>query len=98
MSDPARQPVRVTIFNQSYSLLASGDPREVQEVAQTVDELLHSIAEKAPTADSTRIAVLGCMQLADRLRTLKDHVDHKSVEFAELLETVIDSDIANFKS
>jgi cell division protein ZapA len=99
MSDPARQPVRVTIMNQSYSLLVSSDAREVQEVAQSVDDLLHSIAEKAPTSDSSRIAVLGCMHLADRLRALerdltalKERVDHKSVEFAELLEQVIEGE------
>ena len=44
-----------------------------------------SIAAKAPNADSTRIAVLACLHLADKLRTLerdlsqlKERVDRKS--------------------
>jgi cell division protein ZapA len=52
-----------------------------------------SIAAKAPNADSTRIAVLACLHLADRLRAmerefgrLKERVDRKSVEFAGLLD------------
>jgi cell division protein ZapA len=71
MSDTGKQPVRVTILNQQYSLRAPGDPRDVEVVAQSVDELLHSIADRAPSADPTRVAVLGCLHLADQLRTLE---------------------------
>lgn len=92
MSDTGRQPVRVTILNQQYSLRAQGDPREVEEVAQGVDELLHSISERAPSADATRIAVLGCLHLADQLRTLerdlatlRSSVNYKSEKLSELL-------------
>ena len=92
MSDTGKPPIRVTILNQQYSLRASGDPREVEEVARGVDELLHSIAERAPSADSTRIAVLGCLHLADQLRTLerdlatlRSSVNYKSEKLEELL-------------
>jgi cell division protein ZapA len=92
MSEAGKQPVRVTILNQQYTLRAPGDPREVEQVAQSVDELLHSIAGRAPSADSTRIAVLGCLHLADQLRTLErdlaslgSSVSHRSEKLAELL-------------
>jgi len=92
MSDAGKPPVRVTILNQQYSLRATGDPREVENVAHSVDDLLHSIAEKAPAADPTRIAVLGCLHLADQLRTLekdlaalRNTVNYKSERLAELL-------------
>jgi len=95
MSDAGKQPVRVTILNQQYTLRAQGDPREVEEVAHSVDELLHSIADRAPNADNSRIAVLGCMHLADQLRTLekdlaalRSSVNYKSEKLAELLETL----------
>src|ERR1035441_10090637 len=68
-SAPDRQQVRVTILSRPYTLLTSGDSREVEEVAASVNELMLSIAGKAPNADSTRIAVLACLHLADRLRT-----------------------------
>jgi cell division protein ZapA len=88
----------VTILSRPYTLLATGDPREVEEVAASVDELMLSIAAKAPSADSTRIAVLACLHLADKLRALerdldrlKQRVDSKSVEFAGLLEQLLAS-------
>ncbi len=67
----AKQPVRVTILSQTYTLLAQGDPREVEELAASVDRLMLSIAARQPNADSTRLAVLACLHLADRLRTLE---------------------------
>jgi cell division protein ZapA len=93
---PEKQPVRVTILSRPYTLLATGDPREIEAVAASVDELMLSIAAKAPNADSTRIAVMACLNLADKLRTLErdlsrlqDRVDRKSVEFAVLLDRAI---------
>jgi cell division protein ZapA len=92
-----KRPVRVTILNQPYTLLAGEDPREVQELAQSVDELLHSIASKATSADSTRVAVLACLHLADRLHalerdltTLKERVGRKTEEFAGLLARALE--------
>ena len=96
-STPDKQQVRVTILSRPYTLLTSGDPREVEEVAAGVNDLMLSIAGKSPNADSTRIAVLACLHLADRLRTLerdlsqlKERVDRKSEEFASMLEQVIE--------
>jgi cell division protein ZapA len=92
-----KRPVRVTILNQPYTLLAGEDAREVEELAHSVDELLHSIASKAPSADTTRVAVLACLHLADRLRTLeqdlsdlKERVGRKTEEFAGLLERALE--------
>ena len=89
-----KKPVRVNIFNQSYTLLASGDPGEVETLAQGVDELLHSISSKAGTTDSTRIAVLACLHLADRLRSRErdlNQINSKSEQFALLLDQAIGS-------
>lgn len=93
---PERQPVRVTILSRPYTLLATGDPREVEEVAASVNELMLGIAAKAPNADSTRIAVLACLHLADKLRALerdlshlKERVENKSELFRDMLEQVL---------
>jgi cell division protein ZapA len=94
---PEKHPVRVSILSQSYTLLASGDTREVEELAQSVDQLMLSIAGKAPNADSTRIAVMACLHLADRLRSLeqdlarlKERIDRKTEEFAGLLAQALE--------
>jgi len=95
---PEKRPVRVTILSQSYTLLTAGDPREVEELARRLDELMLSIAAKSPNADSTRIAVLACLHLADKVRTmerdlnrLRDRVDRKTEEFGQMLEQLIAS-------
>lgn len=97
-SGPEKQPVRVTILSRPYTLLATGDPREVEEVAASVDALMLSIAAKAPNADSTRIAVLACLHLADKLRLLEKEAeelrqrkDSRSGEYAAMLERLIAS-------
>ena len=93
---PEKQPVRITIFNQSYTVLTAGDPSEIEELGQTLDELMTSIA-KSGNLDATRVAVLAGLHLADRLRTLerelatlKQRVDEKSRQFSVLLDQVIE--------
>ena len=95
-STPEKQPVRVTILSRPYVLRTAGDPREVEAVAASIDELMLAIAAKSPNADSTHIAVLACLHLADKLRVLerdlqglKERVDRKSQEFSLLLDQTI---------
>jgi cell division protein ZapA len=93
-----KQSVRVTILSRPYTLRSIGDPREVEALAASVNELMLAIASKAPNADTTHIAVLACLHLADNLRQLerelnelKDRVGRKSVKFAGMLEQLIAS-------
>jgi cell division protein ZapA len=88
-----RKSVRVTIFNQSYTLVATEEPGEVETLAHSVDELMTDIAQRAGNVDSNRVAVLACLHLADRLRAmerelsdLKARVDQKTRQFSMLLE------------
>ena len=92
-----KRPVRVTIFNQPYTLLATEEPGEVEELAQAVDDLMNAVAKRAGNIDSARTAVLACLHLADQLRTLekelsalRERVDSKSREFSLLLDQVIE--------
>ena len=89
--------VRVTIFHQQYSVSASGEPGEIETLAQEVDELMNSIAQRAGNVDSARVAVLACLHLADRLRLiereqaeLKARVHEKSRQFSLLLDRAIE--------
>jgi cell division protein ZapA len=93
-----KQSVRVTILSRPYTLLAQGDPREIEQVAASVDQLMLSIAAKAPNADSTRIAVMACLHLADKLRRaeielaeLRQRKDSNSAGYAAMLERLIAS-------
>jgi cell division protein ZapA len=91
-----KQTVRVTILSRPYTLRTAGDPRELEETAASVNQVMLAIAAKAPNADSTHIAVLACLHLADRMRSLeqelnrlKSHVDRKSEEYAGMLERLL---------
>ncbi len=96
-----RKTVRVTIFNQTYTLAAaSPTPQamdEVESLAHWVDNLMHDIAQRSGVSDPSRVAVLTALHLSDRLRGLEDelaslkkHVAHKSREFALLLDRAIE--------
>jgi cell division protein ZapA len=91
-----QQPVRVNIFNQVYTVLAAGDPTDTVQLAQEVDELMSQIARRAGNLDSTRTAVLACLHLADKLRTiernlatLRQSVDHRTRTITEILDQVV---------
>jgi cell division protein ZapA len=91
-----KQTIQVTIFHQNYTLRTSGNERDVQEIADSVDQLMTAIGSKSPNADPLRVAVLACMHLADRLRALendlqdwKRRVDAKSEQFRAQLEQAI---------
>jgi cell division protein ZapA len=88
--------VRVTIFHQQYSVAAADDSDEIEQLAQEVDELMVSIAQRAGNVDAGRVAVLASLHLADRLRTierelqdLRKRVGDKSRQFSLLLDKTI---------
>ena len=96
-SGAERKTVRVTILNQTYTLAATEEAGEVETLGQTVDELMTSIAQRAGNLDSQRIAVLACLHMADRLRTiehelasLKERVDEKRRHLSLMLDQAID--------
>jgi cell division protein ZapA len=91
-----RKTVKVTIFNQTYSLAATDEEGEIESLAHSIDELMTSIAMRAGNVDGNRVAVLACLHMADRVRSmereltdLKDRVDKKSKQFSVLLDDVI---------
>lgn len=95
--DPSeRTSVRVTIFNQPYTLAVSGETGEVEALAHSVDELMTDIAQRAGNVDGARVAVLACLHLADRLRgieaelaDLKNRVGEKSRQFSIVLDAAM---------
>ena len=95
-SGAPRKAVQVTIFNQPYTLTVSGEAGEVEALAHSVDQLMTDIALKAGNIEGSRVAVLACLHLADRLRGLeqelaefRDEVGEKSRQFSHLLDQAI---------
>src|SRR5579863_1180347 len=96
---PSTEGVRVTIFNQTYSLVASEEPGRIELLAQKVDDLMSKIAAHGANVDATRAAVLACLHLADELDSreqqltdLKQKVEHKAREFTIMLDEAIGPD------
>jgi cell division protein ZapA len=86
-----KQPVRVTILSRSYTLRTAGDPAALEALAASVDELMLNIASKAPNADSTHIAVLACLHLADKLRDAERRLEElreTERQYGELKERI----------
>ena len=81
-----RKQVKVTIYNQQYSMSSESDSAEVEELAAVVDQLIRSIAARAGTSDLGRIAVLACLHMADQLRGAERELteSQKSVEARNL--------------
>jgi cell division protein ZapA len=97
-SPPEKQTVRVTILNRQYTLRAASDPRDIERTAAQLDDLMLALAAKAPNADSTHIAVLACLHLADKLtaleremETLRQNVDLTSEKCRGMIEELIRS-------
>src|ERR1700684_1364748 len=99
---PNTEPVRVTIFNQTYSLVASEEPGRIEHLAERVDDLMSAIAVRAGNVDATRAAVLACLHLADeleslerRLASLQDNVDHQARKLTVLLDEAMSEPVTD---
>ncbi|MCS7026791.1 MAG: cell division protein ZapA [Bryobacteraceae bacterium] len=92
-----RRAIRVTIANQTFTLLSSGDDREVTELAHRVDDLISEIAARSANVDSSRLAILACLHLADQLqqcernlKELREAVQSRAQKFQSLLDRMIE--------
>lgn len=86
---PDKKQVRVSILNQSFTLITTGDPQEMVDLANQVDELMNSIARRSPNLDSTRVAVFACLHLADQLRAQKSALDSRVRQVTALLDQAL---------
>lgn len=83
-SPPEKTTVRVTIFQQPYTLRVSGEPGETEALAQAVDSLMNQIATRTSGAEPVRVAVLACLHLADRIRQLEREIEYRRERAAKL--------------
>jgi len=92
-----KRSIQVTIFHQTYTLRVPEDEREVIELADTVDQLMQTVASRSGATDPVRVAVLTALHLADRLRSLQRDlaaVRTKTDEFGKLLDDVLAGEAA----
>ena len=87
MAADEKKSIRVSIYNQTYSLLVSGDPREIEEAAQEVDELMTTIG-KSGNMETSRIAVLACLHLQDKVKSLENELSQFRQEVSSRIRDV----------
>lgn len=90
-SPQEKRTVRVTIFQQPYTLRVSGEPGETEALAQAVDSLMNQIATRTSGADPSRVAVLACLHLADRIRQLEREIEFRRERAARLERRLSDA-------
>lgn len=57
--------IQVEIFGQTYSVRAAGDAGYIKDLATYVDRKMREVADHAPTVDTTKIAILSALNIAD---------------------------------
>lgn len=72
LSDPSPRTVRVSIFDQTYSLRSPKGEEHIRRIAEVVDERMRQISAHTTTFELSRIAVLAALNIADELQDLKN--------------------------
>ena len=74
VENPNASSVRVEIFDQGYNLRGT-DPEYILKLAEYVDAKMRAVAEQTHTVDSSRLAVLAALNIADEYHLLKRKAD-----------------------
>ena len=82
-NDNKKIPQRVVleIFGDSFAL-KTDDPKHMEELGKLVDQHMTKVAHQVHSFDSTKIAILTALQLADEYYQLKKDYD----ELVELID------------
>ena len=62
---PADGPTPVTIFGRTYRLRGDGDTEYLKQLADLVDGKMREVEAATGTADTTKIAILASLNIAD---------------------------------
>ena len=96
MTEPSKG-IRVEIYDNVYHVRSEAGDSYTRRLAQSVDTVMRSIAEKTHTYDSLRLAVLAALHFADeceryreRYEKLQATVSEKSAAFSQALEAAAD--------
>jgi len=69
--DPETNRIQVEIAGRTYTLRGNRDADSVRRLAAMVDERMSAIAAHTATPDTTRVAILAALNIADELRKAK---------------------------
>lgn len=79
VQDTANSSVRVEIFDQGYNLRGT-DPDYILKLAEYVDAKMRAVSEQTHTVDTSRLAVLAALNIADEYHLLKRKTEGGNVD------------------
>jgi cell division protein ZapA len=96
MAEPPQNGIRVTIYDQEYSMRGQLDPEYIRMLARFVDDKMRAVAARAHTVDSLRTAILAALNIADEYHqllskydTATQEVDQKVDECHQVLDRLL---------
>lgn len=85
MSQSSENLITVSIYNQNYKIRSGGDAEMIKKISQHVDKTMREIAQRTPTVDTVRVAILAALTIAsdyfasqEELEKMQDKVAEKA--------------------
>jgi cell division protein ZapA (FtsZ GTPase activity inhibitor) len=92
-------PVTFSILNQSYTVVPAGDPQDLLDAANELDDLMRRIA-KSRNVDHQRAAVFAALHMMQKMRSqqrtldeMRSTLESRSSELASLLDSILDGPV-----
>lgn len=80
-----KKSIELRMLNNSFSVVADGNEDYICEISSFVNQELNAILEKNPHTNHIRIAILGCMNIAEMLfNTKKEIADAELARYEEI--------------
>jgi cell division protein ZapA len=96
MNPAGDQLLELEILGQTYHVRIQGSKEWAQKVGKIVDETMQEIQSETRLQDTTKVAILAALNLADRLLILQDarsalaaEVESASQQVAEVLDQAL---------
>jgi cell division protein ZapA len=90
IKDANNNSVRVEIFDQPYNLRGS-DPEYILKLAEYVDAKMRAVSEQTHTVDTSRLAVLAALNIADEFHLIKRKIDGGSTDYRQRAQHLADA-------
>jgi len=99
MAEQNKNIVKTEIFGTSYTIRTDADEEYVKKIAQSINNRMTKIAEKAPDLPSLKIAVLCLIETMDdllradeKLKEIENELSNKTTELINRIEEKLSSD------
>jgi cell division protein ZapA len=89
IKDASNNSVRVEIFDQPYNLRGS-DPEYILKLAEYVDSKMRAVSEQTHTVDTSRLAVLAALNIADEFHLIKRKIEVAPTDYRQRAQHLSD--------